>query len=305
MLEWMKNNRKLLSLTWLLALCAVIYLFTGLISSINIQWQKLDYINALIGIAGGVLFCSPMAWVTFDYFKEIHTHRQPIKISVILTFLPFIGKYIPGKIWSVTGFIAWARSLVGISVKDSGMFQVYTQITSIISTIILASIGLLLFNKNIGTEVQTNFWFTSAALFVICVAGIFTFHNIARRLNHNFLIERLPIHIVAFMLQKLLRSIAIYYFLSACLPVSHIPIEIMLAFVIAMQIGAMAFFAPAGIGATEGVYVLTLSSSGVLPIELALQVALFARIWQTITDVTLSLIGYLTEISLKKHPERV
>jgi heme/copper-type cytochrome/quinol oxidase subunit 4 len=249
-------------------------------------WENIDYTRAGLGIMTGMIFSLPLVWIVHDYLV-----KKSWLISFILTFLPAIAKYIPGKIWSVLGFILQAKNMANISEKDASFFQLYSQIIGLLSSVLLTIIGIttiknsqLLFHFNVGAII----------LLLASVFAIYMLIKISKNYNHIINKSRIIPHITALSIQKISKGLSLILFLSAFIPVHEFIFEILLAFIIAMQMGVLAFFAPAGLGVTEGAYAMLLSDQFTLAV--AIQIAILARIWQTILDFLLAIIGFILKL---------
>jgi hypothetical protein len=297
----MKNRRLLirflLSSGWLVVICLagffVFRQFQGQLVFHDIHWKL-----ASMGLALGLFSSLPITYLIYDYLIP-PSNPNRASISFILTFLPSIAKYIPGKIWTVAGFLYQAEKLSGISKKDASFFQIYMQLNGVISSSILSLIGLF-FAKFLFDDpgfLIYLFW-GALLLLIICVIGIFLFYKASKKLRHRVSLKKMPHHILAFSIQKIFKGVSLYLFICAFSPIFDYLFEIVFAFVISMQLGLLAFFAPAGIGITEGAYMFLLS--GVLSPATALNIALIARVWHTIIDFVMALTAFILKLLIAR-----
>lgn len=285
-MKYKNQINKLLTAIWLIVLCIVSYIVLKDLPPDLFIWENIDYTRAGLGIMTGMIFSLPLVWIVHDYLV-----KKSWLISFILTFLPAIAKYIPGKIWSVLGFILQAKNMANISEKDASFFQLYSQIIGLLSSVLLTIIGIttiknsqLLFHFNVGAII----------LLLASVFAIYMLIKISKNYNHIINKSRIIPHITALSIQKISKGLSLILFLSAFIPVHEFIFEILLAFIIAMQMGVLAFFAPAGLGVTEGAYAMLLSDQFTLAV--AIQIAILARIWQTILDFLLAIIGFILKL---------
>lgn len=289
-MKYKKKINKLLTAIWLIVLCIVSYIVLKDLPPDLFIWENIDYTRAGLGIMTGMIFSLPLVWIVHDYLV-----KKSWLISFVLTFLPAIAKYIPGKIWSFLGFILQAKNMANISEKDAGFFQVYSQIIGLLSSVLLTIIGITVIKNS-----QLLFHFNVGAIILLLgsVFAIYMLIKISKNYNHIINNSRIILHVIALGIQKISKGLSLVLFLSAFIPVHEFVFEILLAFIIAMQMGVLAFFAPAGLGVTEGAYAMLLSDQFTLAV--AIQIAILARIWQTILDFLLAIIGFILKLSFFK-----
>ena len=286
---------KLFAVVWVAAVVAVAFRTARMLPADALKWETVNYPLAGLGVCTGIVFSLPMVWILRDYLLK--NEDRPWLIAFVVTFLPAIAKYIPGKVWSFLGFMLQAREMAHITNKDAVIFQIYLQIIGILSSMTLALAGALVGNflgqQQVGSRINAGV----LVLLLAGVGGLAALRKIAGRHGHVIAKQRVFHHIAALSLQKIFKGFSLVLFLSAFISVQgHVP-QIMLAFIIAMQMGLLAVFSPAGIGVTEGTYVLLLS--GTYPMVLAVKIAMLARIWQTLLDLACAGAGLLIKCMLK------
>jgi hypothetical protein len=286
------SNKKLLienllTLIWIIVVSAVIVQIYRYALPV---WDRIGSFNlplVLSSIAAGIFSGLPSVWILGDYF---HKFKRPSawSLAFILTFLPAIGKYIPGKIWVAGSFILHASNLANITVGDSMVYQIYFQILGITATVLLLLCGSL-----VGYQIiySVEFLIAGAVILFSLIALIIFLGKLLDRYRIKPRTDRIFPHLAALVVQKVLRGISLVIFVSAFIDIHAYTASILLSFFIAMQIGVLAFFAPAGLGITEGVYMVTLSP--VMGIENAILVAVLSRIWHTLLDALLAVLALL------------
>lgn len=289
--------RNLLSVTWIGLVLFVAYRLSRELNQEAFLWQAPDYGYLALGLIGGVLFALPMVYLLYDYFPEIRSRQAAWRRATVVTLMPMIGKYIPGKIWAVAGFIVYAKRCLDIRPLDAGLFQVHNQVVSLSATTFLSIIGLFVFHAHLDDALFWKLFWSICGLTLFLLVSVFLLNKQARRSWRKYAPNKIYTHTLIYCTQKSARALALLGFVLAFLPVGEHGAEIVFAFIIAMQLGTLAFFAPAGIGVTEGAYVALLL--GVMPLELAVQVALIARVWQTGTDLSLALWGYVNQLGVR------
>ena len=288
-MEYKKHINQWITVIWLIFICVAGYFVFRSLPIDFFTWRDINYFRVSLAISTGLVGSLPLVWVVHDYLV-----KKSWQVSFILTFLPAIAKYIPGKIWTFLGFVLQARNMVGISEKDASFFQVYNQLISMLASVILVIGSISIVNFFKGSRSLSHFNIGAVVLFLVSIIMLYFFIRIAEKYKHAIEKYRVFCHVVALSFQKILKGLSLALFVSAFTPVQGFVFEIVLAFVIAAQIGIFAFFAPAGLGVTESAYVLLLSEPFTL--ATAVQIAIFARVWQIILDVLLFVASFILKL---------
>jgi hypothetical protein len=294
-MEIKKKNQlnNLLTTIWLIVLCLASYLIVKDLPTDFWQWETINYTRAGLGIIMGMLFSLPLVWIMADYLA-LNKLKHASLIAFVLTFLPAIAKYIPGKIWSFWGFILQAKQTANISETDASFFQIYAFLIGLFSSIILTFIGITLLNT---FKPSPMLWQINLGAMVLLVASLIAAYlliKLSHFFNHVINKNKILPHLIIISLQKIGRGFSLILFLSAFLPIKEFSFEIGMAFIIAVQMGILAFFAPAGLGVTEGAYVMLLSDQ--LTVVVALQIAILARLWQISLDFLLAIFAFVFKV---------
>jgi len=287
----------ILNVFWAVALTLVLLKLYEYASPI---WDRISNVNivfVVIGIIFG-LFCSfPSVWVLRNYFSEFNKNNS-WSIAFFLTFLPALGKYIPGKIWTTGSFVLHANNLANVTVSESIVFQIYFQVVGVTATTLLVIFGYFL-----GFEIIFSIEFLVIFIFVLvsCLGLSVLLSRNMKEYKINLKTDRFLYHVTALVVQKILRGICLVIFISAFIDINAYAVIILFAFFIAIQMGLLAFFAPAGLGITEGVYMIVLSP--IIGPENAVVVALLSRVWHVLLDAILAVMALLVKYyRLLKQP---
>jgi len=280
---------KFLTIVWVGVLILVSFKVYEYASPIWQRISNVDIIFVVVGIVVGLFFSMPSVWLLRDYFRRFDKNMS-WSIAFFLMFLPALGKYIPGKVWAIGSFVLNSKNLASIAIGDSMVFQFYFQIIGIIATSLLVIAGYF-----IGYEIIFSIEFL--VIFLIILFTCFGLSVVLVRSMKKYQVriqsDRIWLHVMILIGQKIMRGISLVIFISAFMEINGNVIHILFAFFIAMQIGVLAFFAPAGLGVTEGAYIMTLSS--VLGPETAITVALLSRVWSMVLDILLAMAALLVK----------
>jgi len=285
----MNNNRKIvdkiLTVFWVVALALVLFKIHEYASPV---WDHISNINILfvvIGLISGLIASFPSVWIFRNYFNGFNKHNS-WSIAFFLAFLPALGKYIPGKIWVAGSFVLHASNLANVTVGDSMVFQIYYQVVGITATTLLVVIGYYF-----GFEIILSIEFLLVFILVLaaCLGLSILLSRYMKQYKIKLRTDRFLHHVMALLAQKILKGICLVIFISAFMDINAYAVNILFAFFIAMQIGVLAFFAPAGLGITEGVYMIILSP--VVGPEIAITVTLLSRVWNVLLDTILAMMA--------------
>ena len=108
--------------------------------------------------------------------------------------------------------------------------------------------------------------------------------TIPEAIKYRDIIQIFLLYIVIILVQ----GIAFYFLVNALLyvPLQHL-VGLTACFSVAGALGTLSFFAPSGLGVREGILALLLSTYIISPV--AVLIALLARIWVTLAEVTCAL----------------
>jgi hypothetical protein len=259
-----------------------------------------------LGVFLGILGGFPSVWIVKDCLLT-QKDKTPMRTAAILTFLPAIAKYVPGKIWSALGFIILADYLAGVRKSSGAAFQIYFHLLGLFSSSLLLLSGITAMQFVAENPKLSNFTLGSLVLLLASLIALAVTLKLLHEHHQLHTWRQVGLHLGAITTQKLIRGAALLVFLTAWMDLWGNALKVMLAFVAAMQAGVLAFFSPAGLGVNEGVYTFLLSDS--LGLRVALTVALLARLWQTLLDLALGGAGYLlqrhvTHQSLDRNNDR-
>lgn len=211
------------------------------------------------------------------------------------------AKYLPGGIWGVLGrTYLCEREKIPRGVAFSSIV-----IETALCVISGAIVVVLFFAQ--ANFLETEFLFLATAVIVVGLIFLnpkifFPMANFFLKITRH---EPLSTSISYRAILKLISSYVFawllggvgFYFLTSS--VTSLPLakmgEIIGIFSAAGITSIVAFFAPAGLGVREGVLVLSLSRF--TPQSVAILVALFARLWMTVSEVLLIFLAWLTKFA--------
>ena len=236
----------------------------------------------------------------------------PLASAIRAQVAAWLLKYVPGQVGAFAWKAAWGPK-VGISKTQATVAFVYENlflgVTSTVPTIPIIAIGL-------GAGTASLGWYLVAGIAVAVGFVLLSYAPVLRRLVETAIrvtrrrIDPSRISYIglgdalrlqfAYALPRIVNGIGFVVLVGA---VHHVTagdaIVLVAAYTLAGILGIVAFFVPSGIGVREAVIVIILSR--MMPAEVALVVAINARIYATISDAVLG-VGYLIGRERKVDP---
>jgi glycosyltransferase 2 family protein len=242
----------------------------------------------------GVLSSIGMAWIV-GLVLAAHGSHVSLGKAVGLRFLPPLGKYLPGKFWSLIASL-WLFARVGV--------PKHVAVTSIGLNMILGLLSqcLVILAMQAKSAQHPAVTGTMIALSTAMILGLHprVFYPcvnwVFRRTGQPPLETKLSFPalaglVVVTSITWVFYGFALYNVLLSVAPLSlQAAPECIAAFLFAQVVGFIALFAPAGIGVREGVLLVALRPLvGEGP---AIVVAGLARLWQTALELVLAAVGW-------------
>jgi uncharacterized membrane protein YbhN (UPF0104 family) len=221
------------------------------------------------------------------------TYRKSYRIF----FLSQLGRYIPGKVWSILGLV-YLSEQEGIPKVISGASVTLQLLLQVVSGVVVFAVTLPLWGN--ADSVAGNL-----ALLALFPIGLILLHPalVKRGLNLALRLSRQPEIEVSWNYRYLLGQLALwggfwllngvaYYFLIQSIASSPLPNAFVLAgiFSIAWVAGFLSLLTPSGLGVMEGTLALLLSFY--FPAHVATIVALWTRVARTASDVVCAAIAW-------------
>ena len=231
-------------------------------------------------------------------FKVKLTHA--FKISYITS----LGRYLPGKLWPVVGMSYLAKQL-DISEENAVVSWIVALIFTLPSAFLASMVCILItpdvFMDSLILKLDWTMYLIAVLIFIISILlivkpnFIFSLFNILltkfKRPTINLKITfttAIQVYL-GYFISWLLFGFSFWVFIISISPGSNIPIIPSIgAFIIAYQIGYLAFFAPGGIGVRE--LVLTTILSPYLG-AIAATISLAARLWNMTAEIISAIIA--------------
>jgi len=286
---------------------AILIIFYFLGTNLRKNWEQVDFKQLHFNIR---LLIASILFLWVHFLSSVLGWKLILdKLDVSLPFLKGIkimfysqlGKYLPGKIWTFTGRMYFCQK-VGIPNSKTFISMVLELALTMISSILIFLISFL-FSSRFRMDINPFLLVAVAVLILMIIHP-----KILVRLINFFLrwLKKEPIKIDLNFSQIFVLTayyciiwfcfgIAFYFLINSVtfITPSKIPI-ITGSFAISSTIGAVALFAPAGLGVREGI--LSLLLSNFFPLSLAILLSFLCRIWVSIGE--LFLVGISTRIRL-------
>jgi glycosyltransferase 2 family protein len=259
----------------------------GEVRSYNWDFDPVFMILSLLVFAAGYAF---LAWIWGKVLGYVGCGVS-FKAAFDIYFIGNLGRYLPGKVWTIAGTALMAERR-GICPVTAGTASVFAQGYSIISSFVFFCMFFIL--RKIQLPGARFEW---AALALVAFTVVFMVpSNMERAVNLMLSLVRRPTvklgltvgkasKIVGwYFLSWLTFGIAFWLFVISVTGDRDInPLFLAGAYAVAYVLGFLAFFVPGGLGVREGLLSVLLSS--VIPMGVALLIAFLLRLVVTLIEL--------------------
>jgi len=257
------------------------------------QWQ---FKYGLLAVSFGLVF------LNFLFFIQIWrsllqklSSKLPFKKAFKIWFYSNLGKYVPGKIWSVMGMVYMCEK-EGIPRAATLSSAILNQLLNIIGGLILV---LILSGTKFLSGMSKLYYLPLILVFVISLYprvmekilnwGLKKLKKEPVKINLNF--KENLFFTLLFMLAWGVYGVAFNIFIMSLTdsPLSNWPFLTSI-FAFSYIIGFLSIFVPGGLGVREGILVYYLSSY--FPLPVATLIALLSRLWMTAVELSGLLVAW-------------
>lgn len=313
-LRSMLNKKKIVGKIISFAVVALIFYFLG--KNLFLDWEQikehqfsLNYFYLVFSFIclGASFLSSGLVWKKIVNFLQPDNDLGYLEAIRIVAYSQ-LGKYLPGKVFSVIGMIYLSRN------KNISKKNLYLSIIFVIIFPIIASLVLSLFLIGFFFVYSIDFFIFYLIGILVILGGLIVIHpRVFQYLVRLFFnkIKKEPIDLDFDLSWFSKLKIILYYafadflfglgFFCLTNSVTYLSwqnlLSIIGAYVLAMVLGLVVFFAPSGLGVREGVLVLFLQFY--FPLNVAILISLLARVWTVLGDLFLAGGFYLPNIFKK------
>ncbi|MFH0931226.1 MAG: lysylphosphatidylglycerol synthase transmembrane domain-containing protein [Candidatus Zixiibacteriota bacterium] len=219
-------------------------------------------------------------------------------------FMSNLGKYLPGKVWTVVGMI-YLLEKKGVSKRKGFTTAIIGQALAVLSALLLSFIllGYSLYEQMFSNNPIGFFlilFFSIAILIFIAYPKLLEIVvNLGlslvkkEKISLELKTRELFLYLFYYTLVWFLYGLAFMVFVNAIVPVPWSQyFSLTAAFAFSYTLGFLAVFVPGGLGVREGILVLLLSLY--FPLPVATLIALFSRLWMSAVE----LLGLLVSLRL-------
>jgi glycosyltransferase 2 family protein len=287
----MKGHRALSLVVRLTLAVAVMYfvIVTVLNNWAEVKSYSWDFNPVFLSLSL-IIYLGGYVFLTWIWGRVLSSAGHPVSFGAAwdIYFIGNLGRYIPGKVWTV-GFTAYMAEKYRVPSVAAGALSVFAQAYSVISSLVIFAL-FFIFN---GTLLQGISLKWMAPFFILGMLVFLAPGNLERTLN--FLLARLGKERFSLGLDTTgALKITFWYFLSwlvfgaafwlFVMAITHDrsfhPFFLTGVFVVSNVIGFLAVFTPGGLGVREGLIGLLLA--GYVPAGVGILVAFLLRL-MTIT----------------------
>ena len=278
-------------------------LFLNLNKIRNYQWE-LNYPLLITSffLFGLVYLYLIRIWLSL--LSKLDSNLSFWKMSKIW-FISNLGKYLPGKVWTMVGII-YLLEKEGVPKKKGLTTAIIGQALSVLSALLLSFILLghslyeRIFSENLIVFLLVIFFSIAVFIFMAYPKFLEMVINFGLRLVKKERISlklnsrQLILYLLFYTLSWLLFGLAFMFFIKSITPVNwNLYLGITGAFAFSLTLGFLAVFVPGGIGVREGVLVILLSLY--FPLPVATLLTIFSRLLLSLVEVGGALVSLATK----------
>ncbi len=253
----------------------------------KIDWQTVHFsilkVSLSVLIFVGAYFIDVFAWRKI--LERLNVKVSYLKAFVVLSFAN-MGKYIPGKIFTVIGRVA-----VDTDKKREVVFSVFIEMFFLSLSAFIISLFIISGMWNIDIRV----------LIIIAIFSLLGVHpliinfvlkNILKRKEHEWQSGMLAniFLLLVYLLSWLLKGFSFYLMVKSFVYTDNIW-YIISVFPLSWMIGFFAIIVPGGIGVREGI--MSVALSRILEESLSIGISLFSRLWIMIIEILSLIISFV------------
>lgn len=249
--------------------------------------------------------------ITFMAFSKVWCYlisgfgyTVPLKYGFKLAYIGTLGRYLPGKVWSIFG-MAYLAKKIGIKEEESISSWIIVIVFSLPTAFLISFVTLMVYPSLMTEQLRESLGYTfyylsaltligSLILIIVPNKAFGIFNVVLKKIGRheiNFKITpftALKIYI-GYTISWLLFGISFYYFLQAITVEPTIPFFAAAgAYVFAYQIGFVAIFSPGGVGIREFA-MLTILDPYFGSVSVGIAVA--ARLWNIVVELLSAVVA--------------
>lgn len=293
------RNRLLVAAQWLIAAAVVFFAIRALrgqwnsvsavAASLEPRWQQIFLATALV-VAAYALLIEVWRRMILASGKAL-----PFPVAARIWFVSNLGKYVPGKVWSIASMALLAREH-GVSGASAATSAVVVQIANLAAgAAVIAITGAQVIDRPALAMAVTGIAVVALALTPYALPYL---TRAVRRLSGREFPDPVISHLsiwVALLGSAaawVIYGIAFQLFASGILGRPTGPTAFYIAaYTASYIIGFLALFAPGGAVVREGALVAAMTRLGLATPPEAIIIALTSRVWLTVTELAPSLLA--------------
>lgn len=258
------------------------------------NWEKLAHAHIVPSVIplliSGVALIAHYVWLSMAWLRitRLCGCALPVKETITIWYMSFLGRYLPGKIWLVSSRVSM-YAMAGQSMRKVATATLIDMVYSLHAVVLTLAVCALWYDAILVTTAVAAVGGALVSLLVILHPALLRL--VLRRFAHHE--TSLTDHVLT------MRSLALTYasYVSAYIPLTvalcafarsisdipwHMAPLLYGGFAAASLTGIVALFAPSGIGVREGALVWILSRS--MPQDQAVILTLGIRVWFTVVE---------------------
>ena len=296
-------NRNVLrrAIEWMVIIAILTWLTVTIYSEHQVVLEQLGSLKWQWVLGAMCILSAVLLWEAWVW--QVLFAQAGFKISLSEAFqslyVSLLGRYIPGRIWQVTGTI-YLLTTMGVPVENATALAIISQSLTLVSGVIVAIPAMLSWLEHAQQGSLLSIVGVLIAGLGIVLIGFFPavwirlinwgLKKIGRESKVDIRIPSLWKFALAYWIAWVGLGVGAFLVLlsTESLSIDYLP-YMTSAFVFAYIAGYLVIFVPGGIGVREGALVFALAL--VLPVSVSVFIALLTRFWMTAVEVLFALIA--------------
>lgn len=292
--------RALISTAVKILLTLVVFYYVWI--TVHANWAQVrgyswDFNPALMGVSA-LMFWAAYAYLAWVWGKvlEYTGHGVSYRDAWDTYYIGNLGRYIPGKVWTIAG-TAWIADRRGLPAAKTGTASVFAQAYSIISSFVFLAFFLIIKGAHVD---GLDFRWLIPLIIVFTVVFIIP-HNMEWLINRmlsalgrdsislGLTVGKASRIVCWYFISWLLFGVAYWLFMAAVTNDSSLSLVILTAVFSAAYVGGfLAIFVPGGLGVREGL--MSVMLAGTVPQAVGILTAFLVRLLVTAIELVCVLI---------------
>lgn len=275
---------------------SVIYVIYYLIDKKLLYFPKIYIITLFILSLVFLISGFVLEMYSWKYMLKINSINIKYKLILISSGSSILGKYLPGKIWTVIGRGKIISDYTKISLTTLSALSFEAQIVMLWTGLIISFIGAVIS--------KLDSYYLIFILIIIFIFSLIIFNDkfkiYIEKLIKRYLKKKISFPRISYKNNKIIFLNFLpwiiwgigFYLMTLSIINDYVGVEIFFSFPLSATFGIMAIFSPGGIGIREGIMTGYLTFCGI-DLKTATTISVFSRLWFLMGEILVYVIALI------------